>query len=78
MQKAFGAIQRLAARLNASIDAQRQLGKEPVPALSVEWNCEPTWESWTAARQIETVPFARRPIRAVARGPVSTTSYPLT
>lgn len=78
MQKALGAIQRLVAKWIATIEAHRHLNKEPIPPLSLEWSCEPAWEPWTAARQIETVPFARGPIRDVAQGRVSTTSYPLT
>lgn len=77
MQKAVGAIQRLAAKWTAVIEAHRHLGRDPISPLSVEWSCEPAWEIWTAVRQIETVPFARRPIRDVAQGRISTTSYPL-
>lgn len=77
MQKAIGTIKRLVAKRKATTEARRQLDKEDIPSLSVAWSCEPAWESWAAVRQIETVPFAGRPICDVAQGSVSTTSYPL-
>lgn len=77
MQKTVGAIQRLVAKWIATIEAHRHLNKEPIPTLSLEWSREPAWEPWTAAQQIETFPFARKPIRDVSDGRISTTSYPL-